>query len=619
MSLSIHLLGRPQIVRAGEEVYRFRSRKSWGVLAYLVLNGGRATRSQLAALLFPEADDPIRALRWSLSEIRRGLGADAGILGDPLMLRLPAGTVIDVDVVSRGSWSDAVALPSLGGDLLDGMLIRGAPAFETWLLSQQRHVAAASEAILHEAALGSMSRGELDRAIGFAVRATAMAPLDENHQALLIRLYRMAGDDEAAAAQLAACTALFESELGVAPGPAVLSAIHENRVAHGQNEDASTIEAVIEAGAAAISAGAVDAGVSSLRTAAHLADSSGLTDLRIRSRQILGEALIHSLGGLDEDGLASLHEADAIALANDQPQGAAQARAELGYVDYLRARYDRAEVWLTDALELAESSPMVLAKATTYLGSAAVDQADYPRASAQLGQAITLCQADADPRMETFARSMLGRLHLLRGDLDASRTELETSIALATADHWLAFLPWPQALLGDVHLQGGDISAASELLQQAFARACQLGNPCWEGTAARGLARVAEASGETARAFAILDDAARRSTRLADPYVWLAGYILDTRCELGLRHGHPETSAWVAHMQELTSRTGMRELFVRSLHHGASLGREGDSSAAVLLAEEIDNPLLRALVKPLDATAITVAVGRSEIGVLHGS
>ena len=39
--------------------------------------------------------------------------------------------------------------------------MHGAAGFESWLLSEQRHVAAATEAILHEAALGLMAQGEL--------------------------------------------------------------------------------------------------------------------------------------------------------------------------------------------------------------------------------------------------------------------------------------------------------------------------------------------------------------------------------------------------------------------------------------------------------------------------
>jgi hypothetical protein len=45
-----------------------------------------------------------------------------------------------------------------------------------------------------------------------------MSPLDENHQALLIRLYRMAGDDDAAARQFAACARTLRAQLGRGAG-----------------------------------------------------------------------------------------------------------------------------------------------------------------------------------------------------------------------------------------------------------------------------------------------------------------------------------------------------------------------------------------------------------------
>ena len=77
--------------------------------------------------------------------------------------------------------------------------------------------------------MGSMSRWDLNMALGLATRVVAMRPLNENRQALFIRLYRMAGDDEAAERQCQSCTRLFTSELGVQPGPSVHAAIHENR------------------------------------------------------------------------------------------------------------------------------------------------------------------------------------------------------------------------------------------------------------------------------------------------------------------------------------------------------------------------------------------------------
>ena len=595
MALTVHLLGHPHLARASGAVYEFRSRKSWALLAFLVLSERPPTRSQLASLLFSEADDPLRALRWSLSEIRRGLGDDGTVEGDPVVLRLASDTAVDIDVVAHGSWTHAVALPGLGADLLEGMDIVGAAGFSVWLLSEQHHLAAASEAILHEAALGAKANGALNEAIGYAARAASKSPLDENHQALLIRLYRLVGDDAAADSQLAACTELFDRELGIAPGIAVQSAIHEPRYQrHGAVNHAS-VGALVEAGTAAVSAGATDAGVQSLRMAVGLADDADSTDHRLSARLALAEALIHSVGGLDEDGLATLHEAHDIALAHGQSDAVAQARSELGYVDFLRARYDRADVWLTDAARAAPDSPVMMAKSATYLGSVESDRANYPRALTLLDQATSFARDAGDQRREAFALSMLGRVHLLRGDFDRAAEQLDAAMEIVESDRWLAFLPWPQALRGEVQVKRGDTSGADELLQHAFARACQLGDPCWEGLAARGLALVADMSGDADRAFDLLADARTRCNRLADPYVWLDAYILDAQCELGLRRNHPDTARWIATMRELASRTKMRELTVRSLLHGAALGDPDDAEAAVLLAADIDNPALEPL------------------------
>jgi DNA-binding SARP family transcriptional activator len=595
MSLTLRLLGRPTAERTDTSTYHFRSRKSWALLAYLLLSERPPTRSQLATLLFADADDPLRALRWSLAEIRRCLGPDGSVDGDPVRLALAPDVVVDVDVLVHGSAADAVRLPGLGSDLLDGTVIRGAAGFESWLLSEQRRFAAAAESVLHEAALVALSQGATTRARGLAVRAAAMSPLDENHQALLIRLYRQDGDEDAAEKQFAAYARMCRLELGSAPGAAVLAALHEPTREESEVADAASIEAVVEAGTAAVAAGAGDAGIASLRTAARLADTAGNTALRVRSRLVLAEALVHSFGGLDEAGLAALHEADQIALDAGDDDAAARARAELGYVDFLRARYDRAERWLADALARSAGSPSLQAKATTYLGSVESDRADYGRALALLDEATVLSRTAGEPRREAFGRSMLGRVHLLRGDLESALDELEESVRLAQADHWLAFLPWPQALHGEVLLALGRPQDAAETAGQAFARACQVGDPCWEGISARGVAMVTEAAGDAAGGFDVLADARARCNRLADPYVWLDVYILDALCTLGRRHAHPSTATWVDEMRTLASRHGMRELVVRAMLHGAALGDEGDAAAAGLLAADIDNPALQRL------------------------
>lgn len=593
MSLVIHVLGRPRVDSTGDEPYRFRSRKSWALLAYLLLAERPPSRAQLAGLLFADADDPLGALRWSLAEIRRVVCDGGSIDGDPVVLTLPSLTVVDVDTVMHGGWDAAVTMPGLGAPLLDGAAVRSAAGFDSWLLATQRHVAAASEAILHEAALVTMSRGDFAGAVTHAARAAAMSPYDENHHALLIRLYRLAGDDRAAEAQFATCTEMLHRHLDATPGPVVREAMREMR--HGTvppMADAASIDAIVEAGAAAVSAGAVEAGVHSLRTAVRLADAAGAPGMRVRSRLVLAEALVHSVGGLDEDGLANLHEADEIALAAGDIKSVAQARSEIGYVDFLRARYDRAELWLDQALRLADGSPSMIAKAKTYIGSVASDRGDYPRAVELLVDAQRHAQQAGDLRRETFILSMLGRVSLLRGELAKASENLAASIELAERDHWLAILPWPQALLGETRLRAGETDDGATMLEQAFARACQLGDPCWEGMSARGLAIVADIHGETSRAFDGLADARRRCRRLADPYVWLDAYILDAQCELGRRHDHPDVTTWIDTLRDLASRTGMKEMTVRSLLHSAALGSEQAAEAAALLAADLDNPML---------------------------
>ncbi|GAA1635925.1 hypothetical protein [Actinoplanes couchii] len=64
MALSVRLLGPP----ATNRPYQVRSRKSWALLACLLLAERPPSRARLAGLLYPEADDPMRALRWGLTE-----------------------------------------------------------------------------------------------------------------------------------------------------------------------------------------------------------------------------------------------------------------------------------------------------------------------------------------------------------------------------------------------------------------------------------------------------------------------------------------------------------------------------------------------------------------------
>ena len=166
--MSIQLLGSPRMQRGGEAIGAPRGHKAWGLLAYLLRTRVPPSRERLAGLLFPEADDPLGTLRWTLSALRRSLGPGVELGGDPVRLALPAGAVVDVHVLAGGSWMEAVSLPGLGHELLDGLVFRSSPGFEMWLESERRHVAGTTGAVLHQAALALLARGDADGAAGHA-------------------------------------------------------------------------------------------------------------------------------------------------------------------------------------------------------------------------------------------------------------------------------------------------------------------------------------------------------------------------------------------------------------------------------------------------------------------
>jgi DNA-binding SARP family transcriptional activator len=565
VSLSIRLLGSPQLSRSPRDDYRFRSRKSWALLAYLLLEPRPPSRAQLAALLFDSADDPVGALRWSLSEVRKGLGDPASIVGDPVSLRRPEGARIDVELVHSGSWQDAVALPQLGHDLLAGPAPNASAAYVDWLAAERFRAAAATESILHEAALGVAAAGDLVQALAYAQRAAELSPWDENHQSLLISLYRRAGRRDEAEQHLARFAQRISDELGIQPGAALIAAATAPRLTDPPSKQSlSSVQATVESGEAAVAAGAVDTGIDKLRLALSAADHLTDPELKVRVRMALATTLVHSLRGFDEEGMVLLVEADRIALEHDMQLASATARAELGYIDFLRARYDRAEVWLNDALELGASDRAIIAKAHTYLGSIASDRGDFERALEYLGSAVEAARATGDPKREAFALSMVGRAQLALGDVDAALASLGASTALSEKTQWLSFVPWPQALLGEAFVVTGDLERAEQTLHHSFARACELGDPCWEGMAARSFALLHESRGDVISAVRWLDDGRRRCGRLSDPYVWLEAAILETKCDVALRHGLPELPQWGSELYELSARSGMRGFLAKA-------------------------------------------------------
>ncbi len=603
--MSIHLLGSPRLERDGTGLDPFRGHKAWGLLTYLVRSQVPPSRERLAGLLFPEADDPLGSLRWTLSVLRRGLGDHVELVGDPLRLTLAPGTRVDIEIVRKGSWVEAVDLPGLGHELLDGLVFRASPGFEIWLENERRHVAGMTGAVLHQAALALLARGEAATAARHASELVRLNPYDENAHVLLVRCLRAAGDPDAARRHVDVCTELFRRELGVEPTPALRAAAAAGQVrVTGRVSGRADVLAQVEAGEAALAAGAVEAGLDRMRGAVAAARGLDERELLARALVSLGGALVHSARGTDEEGAAALHEGTTLAEQAGSRSVAATGWREISWVQFLRAQYERAEGSLTRASEHAAGNDGELAWVELIRGACRHDVGDYPAAGELLRSALGRANELAGGQPLGQALTLLGRYHLLRGEIEDALGLLERAIDEAEARSMTAFVPWPESFRAEIDLLVGDVASAEARFEHAFALGCQVGDPCWEGISLRGLGLVAAARGDVSRALELLVEAPRLCRRLPDTYRWIEAYALDALCDVAVDNGAESTSLWIDELERIAAGRGIRELVLKAALYRARLGEPGAVPVARSLAAEIRNPALGTLLEALELDTV---------------
>jgi tetratricopeptide (TPR) repeat protein len=477
------------------------------------------------------------------------------------------------------------------------MSFPGCPAFETWLSYERRYVAGVSEALMGEAALQRLATGDPAGASELAARLVALDPLEVRWQELLIRCLARSGDTAGAERQLAACEELFMRELGVPPGPELGMAAREGGdPAAGAAGDRDAALGQLEAGRAALDAGAIQPGLDCLRLACTEAAASGDAGLRARSLAALGSALVHAVRGRDGEGAAVLHEALAIAEQAGEESSASLACRELGYIDVQAGRNPSGGRWLAKANGLATSDEERCA-ILGIRGMALSDRAHYPAALELLERSVELAEGCKHPRQAAWSLSLIGRIHLLRGDHASAAASLDRSLELVASERWTAFRPWPASLRAEVSLRTGAPDRALDRVQDAFRLACRLGDPCWEATAARVIGLARAAAGDTNSAGVWLRQARSRATRVSDPYEWVHAHVLDTLALFAIDGEDADAPEIVNALNKLAGRTGMRELAVRARLHEARLGADGAFEAARLLSSEIDNPALEELLR----------------------
>ena len=583
----VHLAGPPFLEHGTGNGRRPHGRKAWGLLAYLVLHHAPTPRIQLAAMLFPDAVDPLGALRWHLSDLRRVLGSDASLRGDPLTLQLPP-----------SSWTDmepGTPLPSTGdqplaAELIEGMNFSDCPGFDSWLTIERHRLRHRVETAAYEGGLSALAGGDTATAVQLAARALELNPLNPDFHALLVRSLVAAGDRAGARDSADRCAALFAEQLGAGLPAEVQHALAAPDTGIGTLPATRVaVRSYLEAATASLAAGATGSALTQLRVAGALAERTGIRELQAEALLSLAGALIHGAGGRGAEVSDLLHRA--ASLSQDGPPSLQSAAyRELGFLAVQRGFPTSGLYWLGKAEAAAEGLDDETAKALGVRGMLATDTADYPTARSALQESIRLSSPTGAVRQEAFARTMLGRVHLLTGQLQPAALELDAALTLADRDHWVAFLPLAEALRSEVHLLSGHDSIAEEMSEHATALAAAFGDRCFIDAAAHAKAKALLSAGHLDAAGSwILRGIGRNPW-----YRWFRGRNLELACAADL-HGNPERAlGYARELGELSSRYGHDELTVRAYSFLELLGDAAVGTAIPVLAGRINNPLLHA-------------------------
>jgi DNA-binding SARP family transcriptional activator len=598
VSVRVRLLGHPRLEDgAGQPRQPPRGRKSWALLGRVALADRPMTRSELAAELFGEADDPLGALRWCLADLRRSCQDPQLLRGDPVTLA--AGSLwLDV----RDLWDGSLPAADIGGEFLAGVEPRNCPSFDLWLMLARGRCAARSMEELRQAALRLLTAGDCEAAAGLAGRAAALDPLDESAQELFLRALVAAGHPARAAVHLAACQATLARE-GMAASPALRAAamVPSSTPAAGLLRAGVVARSLLRAGTAALDAGSADAGVETLRRAAEEAERAGDCLLHADALRALGAALVHSVRGFDGEGAVVLHRALAAARAAASQHLAADILRELAFVDVQAGRHASAARALAEATALAEAAadPVLTARNLAVSGMNEADLGQHDSASALLAASAQAAAAAGSVRQEAWSAGVMARSLLLAGHLDQAREAAERSIALCERDRWNAFLPWPQALRAHCLIEAGQQGQAADDAEQAFALACQLGDPCWEGMTGRALALLAMHAGDPAAAQRWITDARRRCDRVADRYVWVSAYVRLAQLEIAARQQPGLLMPLARGLYQDALRTDLPEFTAWALIYQAEAGEPAGLPLARTIAGQVTNPALRARAEAL--------------------
>jgi predicted ATPase/DNA-binding SARP family transcriptional activator len=221
--LRLTLLGRPQVVSDGTPLTGWALQKSLALLAYLAVTGRPHSRGALAGLLWRDCTEANARsnLRKVLAELRQRVPSHLTITRAEVAFDRASAYWLDVEAFEQGIGRALVlgaspvtparaavlteALDLCCGELLAGLELHRAPAFEEWLLLERAHLRNLALRALHALVDHHAARAQPEQALAYLDRLLALEPADEEAHRHKMLLLARGGQRSAALRQYEAC------------------------------------------------------------------------------------------------------------------------------------------------------------------------------------------------------------------------------------------------------------------------------------------------------------------------------------------------------------------------------------------------------------------------------
>ena len=530
--LRIRLLGSPTLEKDGEPA-RLEGRKTWALLTYLLLESRSPTRRELVDRLWSDADDPLGAARWALSQVRKSLAGSAAIVEHDgrLVFDATAPVAVDARDLLAGSWQPNDVADLVRGELLESWEFDEAPEFARWLGIQRARLGGAATDALRTAA-GLLAPSDPEHAIALAERGLLKDPFDDTLHGLIIETHALRGDLARARAYLESVTQRYRTELGIDAPIALTRALHRSPTPgpQGASQRAAQLDALLQAAFSRGQGGDFAGAAEMANRAARDAAGDGHDALEMRALIEATNYMSWALSGEPREWLAALQRANNIAVALNDRRALADIERERGRIVFLQGSIGAAEAALRRSLALALEigDEHYVALARMFIGVCETDRCDYASAETDLRAAVNGHRKPAVPM------AWLARLLVKMSRYDDASPMAERSIDMMTASAFVVQLALALIQSGEIRLARGDDAGAGERFARAFTVAQEVGDHDWMALALRGLARLDLRDARPQRARQTMRDALGHATG-PGRYRWVEATVLADLAEI--EHG----------------------------------------------------------------------------------